>query len=206
MDLFFFYMSPVQKWVRSHRSDRLWPLTQWRETNSVERNQWRANLEVLGVWPALPRPLTESWTLSTGCGLVSRGILSRLSQPRWFQASTRAVCSGPCSSNGCLVTLKEFLHELNESPFARRNRKLKVLSMQMTWFYCWEPGTGLITVRTERLRMNGSNPQMSLLADVLRHWVGFYSTTCELHSLVQSLRATLSFSAMCGTQQEVAFA
>ena len=57
-------------------SDWVWPLTQWRETNYVERKQLWAKLEVLIFIPTLPRAPTQNLPLSSACRPASGGIAS----------------------------------------------------------------------------------------------------------------------------------
>lgn len=65
-------------------------LTQWRETNYVERKQLWAKLEVLIVIPTLPRALTQNLPLSSAFRPASKGIVSSKADVE-FKQSTGAM-------------------------------------------------------------------------------------------------------------------
>lgn len=107
-------------------------LIMWKESNL-----W-AKLEVLIFIPTPPwAPPTQNLPLSCACRPVSKGIVVLWSRWRvWAEHRSHALSQLPLT---CLsMTWKKFLDELNELPFATRNRKVESLSMQMTWFYCHE--------------------------------------------------------------------
>lgn len=105
------------------------------ETNYVERNQLRAKRQVLSTNPHLPQALGQNLPLITGEDRSQKEVC--LGEANKQSTGTRALVPAPF--NG-ILWLERIFGWVGWMAFVTRKGKLRVFSMQMTWFYCHQPG------------------------------------------------------------------